>query len=406
MRAFFMGGALLAGLVSFAVACSDDASGEQLCDPGSNVFCRCRGTREAGTKQCNDAGDGFGPCETSFGECEEIDDPTGGSGAGSSSGPGTGGGPPDPPEPGELFAACNEDPEQGEIKPCNEGLECSAMGFCTKSCEDYQDCTAAGDCVVFGTQQRCAPYCVQQSDCDSYSEGASCGYTDETVPPFDVVVCAQWGNELQLPPDGYPPQSDCDNDLYCNLGFEGVERVCDTDGCTDGCHSESDCAPGVMCSSDGSSLGMCGGGMMTENVDVCPGLTVALSASMAQQQLSGDTSDNAPPSETEGEDGVPEAGDFCTSLNPTEEDIYRVTIADAGELIVNVDGASTYDPIVYVRSGTCDAGTQIGCADDNGAGAGEILSLMVSANDTVWVVVDGFNGSTGSYTIDFDLTPN
>lgn len=395
MRAFFLGGGALSLALLFAGAsCGDDGNGEQLCDPGSNVFCRCRGTREAGTKVCNEAGDGFGSCETGFGECEEIEEEPS-SGAGNNTG--AGGGMPKPPDPGDLFAPC--DVENNQL--CNEGLECGAQGYCTKACEDYQECTAAGDCIVFGTNQRCAPYCDQQSDCDVYSASATCGYTEDAVPTFGVVVCAQWGDELALPPDGYPLNSECNSDVLCNLGFEGTERVCSATGCTDGCHVGTDCsAAGATCSSDGTTLGTCGG-MSGEDIDKCPGVTVTLTAAMPSVQRMGDTSQRNPPSEAEGVDQPPK---LCTSESPTEEDVYRLVIPQGGDLIINVDGASSYDPIIYVRSGNCATGMQQQCEDSNGAGTGEILELLAFDNDELWVFVDGYNGSTGSYTIDFDLT--
>ncbi len=395
MRAFLVGSsAFLFGLALLGTSCSDDPAGEQLCDPGSNVFCRCRGTRESGTKACNEAGDAFGTCETSFGECEEVEGPTGSSGTGT----GTGGGPPDPPDPGELFASCDE--KEGLV--CNEGLDCSPMGYCSKACDNFEDCTAAGDCIAFGANQLCAPYCTEQTDCGAYSTIATCGFTNNAVPTFGVVVCAQWGDQLALPPDGYPEGSTCGGDTACNLGFEGTERVCDTDGCTDGCRIDTDCAGGgeAMCSSDGTTVGSCGGGG-GENIDTCPGLTVNLSSTTPMLQLSGDTSMAMPPSEAEGVDMDPK---LCASLTPTEEDVYHVLVANSGTLIINVDTNATYDPILYVRDGSCDSGSQLDCEDSNPAGSGEIIELLVFDNDELWVFVDGFNGSTGAYTIDFDLT--
>jgi hypothetical protein len=192
--------------------------------------------------------------------------------------------------------------------------------------------------------------------------------------------------------------------VLCNLGFEGTERVCDADGCTDGCHIDSDCTGEATCDSDGMALGTCGG-MQGENIDICPGVTVNLSASMTSVQLMGDTSLASPPSEAEGEDMMNPTR-FCTSVTPTEEDVYHLLVEDAGNLIINVEAAPTYDPIIYVRFGSCDTGVQLNCADDNASGSGEIMEVSTLSNDELWVFVDGYNGSTGSYTIDFDLTPN
>ena len=373
----------------FGASCSDD-NAEELCTPGSNVFCRCRGTREAGTKQCNESGDGFGACVTAFGECEEVEDPTStSSGMGNNTGTG---GKPDPPDPGELYAACDEE----EGMTCNSDLTCGAAGYCTKPCESYEDCTAAGDCIQVDGNATCAPYCVEQSDCDVYSTLASCGFTDQAVPTYDVVVCSNWGDNLQLPPDGYPPSGTCDTDARCNLGFSGVERVCGADGCTDGCHVTTDC-PGeeATCSSMGSEVGTCGG-TPGEDIDKCPGQTVALTAANPSVSLSGDTSMRPTPSEVEAEGG-------CTSLSPTEEDVYRVTVESGGNFIVNVDTTANFDPIIYARINSCDGGMQIACADENASGQGEIFEFLAFDDDEIWIFVDGYNGSTGPYTIDFDV---
>jgi hypothetical protein len=373
-----------------AGSCSDDTLGEQLCDPGSNVFCRCRGTREAGTKACNDAGDGFGPCENGFGVCEEIEDPTGGGGTGIG-GSGEGGNePPPPPPPGEIFAAC--DPEDGPA--CNEGLEC-ANGYCTKECATFEDCTATSDCVQFDIGQRCAPYCIEQIDCGNYDDSVGCGFTPLAVPAFDVVVCAQWGDALELPPEAYT----CEQDVQCNLGFVGTERACDFFGCTEGCHVDEDCAgvEGMCSSADGVELGSCDG--VSENVDVCPGVTVTLSLASGSAMVTGDTGLAAPPSDAIGEGS-------CNFAAETEEDIYHLVIEDSGSLILLLEPDATYDSILYVRSGSCDTGTQVACVDEIGNGVSEITDtpLDVTAGDELWVFVDGFY-STGTYTLSFDLSP-
>ncbi|MCA9623689.1 MAG: hypothetical protein KC731_31925 [Myxococcales bacterium] len=368
------------------MACgTDPAPTESICDPGSNVFCRCRGSRESGTKRCNDAGDGFGPCENSYGECDEVE----GTGTGGSSGvgPGTGG----TPDPGELLAPCNVEMDQ----LCDEGLVCE-HGYCTKPCESYEECLPLGDCVdLDGKGGRCAPLCVEQADCEIYGSAVACGFTDAALPPFDVVVCADWGDSLALPPDGYA----CSSDTQCNLGFEGTELVCDgPEGCAEGCHVDTDCSDDqASCSSSGQDLGTCGGGM-GEDIDICPGKSVSLSAAMTTSSLMGDTSAAPPPSEANS------ASFNCDSLSATEEDIYHLTVADAGDVIVLVTPAMGYDTILYVRTGTCDTGDELVCADDEGAGS-ELMTFTAAAGQEFWVFVDGFNGSTGSYQIDFDLTP-
>jgi hypothetical protein len=57
--------ACAAGVMLLAVAfaaCGDDGGPSGLCEPGTNVFCRCPGG-DAGTQNCRDDGESFGDCE-------------------------------------------------------------------------------------------------------------------------------------------------------------------------------------------------------------------------------------------------------------------------------------------------------------------------------------------------------
>lgn len=378
--------ALSLGLLAAASSCGPDAA-ERLCDPGTVVFCRCRGF-EAGDKQCAAAGDGFGPCQVDGATCDEVPEPPGtGSGASGSSGSSM-----KPPAAGELYAACAT---QADCKP---ELQCE-RGYCTKSCLSYEEC-AVGDCVQKDGMTLCSPYCLEQKDCESYGEAVSCGYTGAAVPVFDVVVCADWGVPA-LPPDGYPPSGNCDTDARCHLGFTGKERVCEPGGCADGCHIQSDCADAnANCSSDGSSLGSCkaepAGG-----VDACPGLqvTVDLGAN-STHKLTGDTSLLRKPAE---ETGVSQNSCFF-SMNETEEAIYQVTAADAGSLVMLLSPGAAFDSQLYGRTGTCDSGEQVFCEDEIGDGKGEIYEHAMKAGEVVWIFVDGWDGSEGPYALELDFS--
>jgi hypothetical protein len=54
--------------------CTEDKAQETLCDPGTEIFCRCRGG-DAGTKTCQPDGESFGPCGFADGECTEVPEP-------------------------------------------------------------------------------------------------------------------------------------------------------------------------------------------------------------------------------------------------------------------------------------------------------------------------------------------
>ncbi|MEZ4440406.1 MAG: hypothetical protein R3B72_15020 [Polyangiaceae bacterium] len=66
MRRWLPGWALLAfvGAGLLANACkNDDAVPEGLCEPGTEIFCRCPGGEDSGTKHCLDSGEDFSACE-------------------------------------------------------------------------------------------------------------------------------------------------------------------------------------------------------------------------------------------------------------------------------------------------------------------------------------------------------
>jgi hypothetical protein len=74
-------------------------------------------------------------------------------------------------------------------------------------------------------------------------------------------------------------------------------------------------------------------------------------------------------------------------------------------------GATSFDTVLYVRTGTCGgAGAALacdddaaGCAIDGDAQKGSRVALGVTAGTTYFIVVDGYNGARGSFTLDVTL---
>jgi hypothetical protein len=381
----------LSSLPAFATASCDSAPENLLCTADSNVFCRCRGGG-AGTKKCNAAGDGFATgCETDSGTCEEVvedpDNPTG-----------AGGNDPMPAPPGEFLGPCSEDAD------CKDGNVCP-MGYCTKPCADYKEC-GDGDCISWEGSGLCMPYCVVQDHCEPYGMASRCGFTDDALPPFQTIVCANWGDSLELPPDGFPlPEQPCDDDKYCNLGLPGVERVCSDSGCTDGCHIDEDCSA-ATCSESGGALGTCGTTTM-ENGDDCPGIPISLSLSMPDASVNGDTGDCLPPSEHECSSPC-----FASMNPPSEELVYAVTISEGNGCIFSAPCTLTallsttdqsFDAQLYAREVSCDGNLQLTSSDEVGGGLSEIIEFPVFDGETFWIFVDGWQGSTGSFQLDVNL---
>jgi hypothetical protein len=401
MRLFFAFLAMSVAALALAGSCTSKPAQETMCNPGDNIFCRCRGG-SAGTKLCLADGQSFGQCESVWGSCDEI--PQGGNGTGAGSGAG---GEAPPPPPGELLGTCSSNED------CGGGEMVCPMGYCTKPCTSYQDCVppapaTPGDCVQLEGGPICMPYCIEQSDCAAFGPDSVCSFTDQAlpVPPgCNIVVCANWGQPA-LPPIGYPfPNGDqcscyyaCDSDSMCNLGLQNTSRVCQAGACVEGCHETSDCplATPVCSSSSPNDLGVCSQG--GNPGDECPGEPVTIAVADGQVNVMGDTSVLTTASYT----GTG-ACDYSAGTS-TPEWIYRVTPAQSGTLTMLLQPVTTFDSVLYVRTGSCQSGTQIACDDEPGDGVSEIAEVPATANQPIWIFVDGYDGSTGMFELSLSLS--
>ncbi len=94
-----------------------------------------------------------------------------------------------------------------------------------------------------------------------------------------------------------------------------------------------------------------------------------------------------------------------TSFSP--EAVYEWTPAQTGLAEITTCGGTTnFDTVLYVQS-TC-GGSQIACNDDS-CGLASRIVLSVTAGQTYTIVVDGYNGGSGNYTLSVtepsDATP-
>lgn len=256
---------ILFGATSLVAACGKGGGGGTgggttgtiTCEPGENIFCRCPGG-EAGTKTCKADGHSFEACVTRSGACSAI--PTTSS---SSSGGGTGGTGSTTSNTGGMGTGGTGTGGTGGalggyLDACAQGTQCQSgkcpYGYCTKPCVKYDDCTlGVGECISFGGEKICMPVCTDTSDCIAeYAPPSACGFTT-AVDGAPVTTCADWLGQLEVPPDG----TNCDGDLGCNLGNEGVQSVCSFGACTKGCYEGVDCPTNTTCSSNGATLGHC-----------------------------------------------------------------------------------------------------------------------------------------------------
>ncbi len=218
-----------------------------LCEPAENIFCRCPGG-DAGTKRCNEEGDGFTDCEF----CEGRD---GFGGGDVGPGPGPGGGAGDPGVGGGGATGLEL------MRPCIDAGECSSgvceNNYCTAPCERPSDCPyPEAECVPWAGDAICMPSCASAGECEVYGAPPSlCGYAP-AIDNWSVTVCANWGDGHTLLPEG----TDCAplDHQACNLGYAKRESVCSQEGvCAGGCFKESDCGDDEDCSSTGDELGEC-----------------------------------------------------------------------------------------------------------------------------------------------------
>jgi cysteine-rich repeat protein len=125
------------------------------------------------------------------------------------------------------------------------------------------------------------------------------------------------------------------------------------------------------------------------NNDKCPGTVLALTQSGSDWKgtVTGDTALLA--SDYQG---------TCGSSGTAKDAVYQINSGPGGMLTAAITTAS-FDAVVYVRSDNCLSGSQAGCADATGNG-GDTLTVNAPPNTAYWVFVDGYNGASGTFTLD------
>jgi lysyl oxidase len=95
----------------------------------------------------------------------------------------------------------------------------------------------------------------------------------------------------------------------------------------------------------------------------------------------------------------------CGTSGSSPERVYRWIPSSSGVATFQTCGSGTnYDSVVYVRSGSC-TGSQRSCNDDgpcatsNSSDQGSRTTTTVTAGQTYYVVVDGWNGRSGTYSL-------
>ena len=78
--------------------------------------------------------------------------------------------------------------------------------------------------------------------------------------------------------------------------------------------------------------------------------------------------------------------------------VYRFTPADSQNYILTVTPIGEYDTSIYIVT-NCGSLTGCSSADVGGAGVAETLRRNLTAGTTYFIVVDGFGGDAGDFTI-------
>ena len=181
--------------------------------------------------------------------------------------------------------------------------------------------------------------------------------------------------------------ADCDDANPC------TDDLCDADlGCV---YAEvnNPCDDGNACSTgDTCSAGACIGGAVAGGCTSCQAIATIPSGGGT---FVGATS------------GTGSSTGSCGSTGPSPERMYRWTPSTSGTAVIATCGSGTlYDSVVHVHANTC-GGAELGCNDDTtGCTTGEPndhhgsrVAVNVAAGQTYVIVVDGYNGARGTYTL-------
>ena len=177
--------------------------------------------------------------------------------------------------------------------------------------------------------------------------------------------------------DGNPCTDElCDDSLGCV--YANVNRACDD---------------GNACSTtDACNTGTCVGGSIAPGCTSCQATAVLPPGGGT---FSGVTT------------GTGSLIGSCGSTGPSPERVYSWTPSASGTAVIATCGSGTlYDSVLHVHAGTC-GGAGLGCNDDtSGCATGEPsdhhgsrVTLAVTAGQTYVIVVDGYNGAHGAYTL-------
>src|SRR5207247_2122467 len=95
----------------------------------------------------------------------------------------------------------------------------------------------------------------------------------------------------------------------------------------------------------------------------------------------------------------------CGNSGSSPELVFRWTPTVSGTATIETCGAGTsFDTVLYRRSGLCASASEVGCNDDGcsnstGLFRASRLTPAVTAGQTYFIVVDGYGGAQGAFSL-------
>jgi cysteine-rich repeat protein len=315
-----------------------------------------------------------------------------------------------------LFLACGDsgtpdtlcDPGTFIFCRCPDGEEGSRK--CNADGQSFQDCALQdGDACpdrppagcgngVVDDGEECDDGNVDDDDaCTSLCLNAICG---DTFVESGVEQCDD-GNDDDT--DGC--HGDCTAGVGCGNGMVDTGEDCDDgnsnthDACVQ-CHAATcgdgffesgveQCDDGNLDGGDGCEADCTLPAMSSY---ACPGAPLAVGMG-SDTTVTGDTSVGT--NENAGSCG----GQFAPEI------VYAVTPTEDGNLLVTMDGHGdpASDPVLYAASDDCLTGPILACSDNTFGGGAESIIFAVAAGTTYYVFADGYDGTTGPYSLNLHL---
>src|SRR5438094_5759711 len=103
--------------------------------------------------------------------------------------------------------------------------------------------------------------------------------------------------------------------------------------------------------------------------------------------------------------GTSQLAGSCGNSGTSPELVFQWTPSVSGTATIATCGASTnFDSVLYLRSGGCASGSEVGCNDDacnnsTGLFRASRLTPTVTAGQTYFIVVDGYGGAHGTFSL-------